>query len=86
MVSSILKATHRRNLREAKAAYLLQKLKETKPLSFSDKQSQKPSSGEIYGQMLRGGDDDASNMNGGTVGADMMILMKAESRTPAYHI
>jgi hypothetical protein len=36
--------------------------------------------------MLRGGDDDASNMNGGTDDAYMIILMKAESRTPAYHI
>lgn len=76
----------RRMSNEAKAAYLLQKLKETKPLSFSDEQSHKPSSGDNNSPMLRPGDEVASNPHGSKVDADTMIPLKAESRTRANHI
>jgi hypothetical protein len=76
--SSVVVGKPRRMSNEAKAAYLLQKLKETKPLTFSDKQSQRPSSGEKERPTLQQDDEVAPNVHSSTSGSDTMIPLKAE--------
>lgn len=84
--SGVVVSRPRRISNEAKAAYLLQKLKETKPLTFSDEQSQRPSFGQNECPTLQQDDEEAPNVHSSTIGADTMIPLKTESESSANRI